>query len=197
MSRFFPCRPLPGAIFAAVVFAASCGGPAAPTAPVTPIPTPTPEPTPTPTPDPNVPPAGSGCHKPYPPPVSRFNVKINYKQRDYWLVDSTPLVGPNAGYCARVGYGDRQICPVRLPDAADRVACELWRVGTAKDTGKPGPTWSVTLKNGTTSYCTGAKGPCEHFSDEPFDVKAYVGGLYRVCTENGEICGQVDVDRGL
>ncbi len=194
MSRFFPSRPLRGAFLAGAVLVASCGGTASPTAPVTPIPTPTPVPTPT--PDPNVPPAGSGCHKPYPPPISRFNIKINYKQYDYWLIDSTPLVA-DANYCRRVGYGDRTTCPVRLPDAADRVACELWRVGTAKDTGKPGPTWTVTLRNGTTSPCTGAKGPCEHIPGLPFDVKAYIGGLYKVCTETGEVCGQLEVDRGL
>src|SRR5512135_3741366 len=171
MSRFLPSRPLRGAFLAAAVLVASCGGAASPTAPVTPIPTPAPIPTPT--PDPNVPPAGSGCHKPYPPPVSRFNIKINYKQYDYWVIDSTPLVGPNAGYCTRVGYGDRQICPIRLPGADDRGACELWRAGTAPDTGKPGPTWTVTLKSGTTSACTGPKGACEHMPGLPFDVKAY------------------------
>jgi hypothetical protein len=188
-------RPLRGVLVAATLLVTSCGGSASPTAPLTPTPPPTPAPTPT--PDPNKPPAGSGCHKPYPPPVSRFNMKINYKQHDYWLIDSTPLVGPNAGYCARVGYGDRQICPIRLPGADDRVACELWRVGTAPDTDKPGPTWTVRMKNGTTTTCTGPKGACEHMPGLPFDVKAYIGGLYQVCTEDGKVCGRLDVDRGL
>src|SRR5512143_275081 len=132
MSGFFPHRALPGGLLAAAVLASSCGGAASPSAPVTPIPTPTPQPTPTPTPtpDPNVPPKGSGCHKPYPPPIDRFNVKIHYKQPDYWVIDSTPLVA-NANYCRRIGYSDRSICPLRMPGSDDREACEQWRAGTA------------------------------------------------------------------
>ena len=61
----------------------------------------------------------------------------------------------------------------------DRQACELWRSGIAKDTGQPGPTWTVTLKDGTTSYCTGPTGPCEHHPAGPFSVRAFKGGLYR------------------
>lgn len=131
-----------------------------------------------------------------PPSITRFNVKIHFKQRDYWVIDSTPLVS-DANYCRRIGYSDRSTCPLRNPDSADREACELWRSGTAKDTGKPGPTWTVTLKDGTTSYCTGPTGPCDHYPDLPFDVKAYLGGRYKVCTEDGGACGQVDVDRNL
>ena len=36
-----------------------------------------------------------------------------------------------------------------------------------------------------------------HSPGPPFDVKAYEGGLYEVCTENGDVRGQVDVGRGL
>jgi hypothetical protein len=181
----------------AAVALAACGGSANPTNPPTPTPVPTPTPAPTPTPDPNVPPAGSGCGKPYPPPISRFKVYIHFKERDYWYVDSTPLVGPNLQYCASVGYTDgRTICTIRMEGVEDRLACELWRTGNAKDTGQPGPTWTVTLKDGTTTYCTGPTGPCEHHPDGPFQVKAYKGGLYRACAAN-EACGDVDVDRGL
>ena len=84
-----------------------------PARPSTPTPVATPTPVPTPTPDPNVPPAGSGCGKPYPPPISRFKVKVLYKEKEYYTVDSTPLVGPNAEYCASVGFPDRTICTIR------------------------------------------------------------------------------------
>ena len=81
-----------------------CGGAGSPTTVPTPIATPTPVPTPT--PDPNVPPVGSGCGKPYPPPISRFKVKVLYKAPEYYTVDSTPLVGPNVDYCLSAGFSD-------------------------------------------------------------------------------------------
>jgi hypothetical protein len=178
---------------AALAALAACGGSGSPTTP----PTPPVVVTPTPTPDPNIPPAGSGCGKPYPPMITRFTVKIHLKERDSWTVDSTPLVGPNGDYCNSIGFTDgRTICPIRPEGADDRFACELWRTGIAKDTGQPGPTWTVTLKDGTTSYCTGPTGPCEHHPAGPFSVKAFKGGLYKACSEAGA-CGQVDVDRGL
>ena len=172
-----------------------CGGAASPTAVPTPIATPTPVPTPT--PDPNVPPAGSGCGKPYPPPITRFKVKVMYKLPEYYTVDSTPFVGPDAPYCISAGFTDgRSICPVRLEDAPDREACEVWRSGIAADTGQPGPTWTW-IENGTgrTSFCSSAAdAPCDHHPNGPFTVKAFRGGLYRVCTEAGA-CGEVQVDR--
>jgi hypothetical protein len=149
---------------------------------------------PTPTPDPNVPPAGSGCGKPYPPPITRFKIKVLYKGKEFHTVDSSPLVGPDGEYCASVGFPDRTICTIREEGAPDRLACEIWRAGIAKDTGQPGPTWTVTLRDGTTSYCTGPTGPCDRHENGPFTVKAFRGGLYRVCTEAGA-CGEVEVDR--
>jgi len=174
----------------------ACGGArSAPTAPVTPVATPTPQPTAT--PDPDIPPAESGCRKPYPPPISRFNSKVHYKQRDYWMLDSTPIVGPDANYCRAIGYTDgRGYCPVRPEGAPDRVACEFWRVGRAADTGQPGPTWTLLKPNTLKlTYCTGVEAGCERQPDNAFQVHAIAGGLYKVCTEDG-VCGQVDVERG-
>lgn len=174
-----------------------CGGSGTPTDVPTPIVGVSPTPAPTPTPDPNVPPEGSGCGKPYPPDITRLSVKIHLKENDSWTVDSTPLVGPDFEYCREVGFTDgRTICPLRQEGADDRAACELWRSGKAKDTGQPGPTWTVTLKDGTTSYCTGPEGACDRHPAGPFSIKAIKGGLYKVCTEKGA-CGEVDVDRGL
>jgi len=175
----------------ASVLLVRCGA-GTPTTTPTPIPTPTPVPTPT--PDPNIPPEGSGCGKPYPPPITRFNIKVLYREKEYYTVDSTPLVGPDQKYCISAGFSDaRSICPIRLEGAPDREACELWRAGTAKDTGKPGPTWTRTDKaTGVTSYCSGTDAPCERKG--PFTVKAYKGGQYQVCTEAGA-CADLYVDR--
>jgi hypothetical protein len=184
------------ALLSAVLLAA-CGGAASPTSPV---PTPSPTPVPTPTPDPNVPPVGSGCGKPYPPPISRLKVKVLYKGKEFWTVDSTPLVGPDVDYCLSAGFYDgRSICPLRLEGAEDRAACENWRAGTAKDTGKPGPTWTfIDPVTGQESYCTGAPGSaCGHYDEVgPFTVKAFKGGTYRVCTEAGA-CAEVFAERNL
>ncbi len=176
---------------AASVSLVRCGA-GTPTAAPTPIVTPTPLPTPT--PDPNIPPVGSGCGQPYPPPITRFNIKVMYKLTEYYVVDSTPLVGPDIKYCLSAGFSDgRSICPVRLEGAPDREACEVWRSGTAKDTGQPGPTWTRTDKaTGVTSYCSGADAPCVRSG--PFTVHAFKGGLYEVCTEAGA-CAQVQVER--
>lgn len=177
----------------------ACGGAdRSATAPI-PVPSATPVPVPTPTPDPNVPPLGSACGKPYPPPISRLHVKVLYKGQESWTVDSTPLVGPNQEYCHSIGFVDgRSICPLRPEGSPDRAACEEWRAGTAKDTGQPGPTWTfIEPGTGKESYCSSAEGaPCDHHPNGPFTVKAYKGGTYRVCTEAGA-CAETLVDRNL
>jgi hypothetical protein len=171
-----------------------CGGAGSPTTVPTPIATPTPLPTPT--PDPNVPPVGSGCGKPYPPPISRFKLKVFYKLPEFYTVDATPLVGPDGAYCASIGLGDRTICPIRPEGADDRLACELWRSGTAQDTGQPGPTWTwVEFGTGRTSFCSSSPdAPCDHHPSGPFQVKAYKGGNYRVCTQAGA-CDEIAVEK--
>jgi hypothetical protein len=184
---------------AALAAVVQCGGsPAEPSTTPTPIATPTPVPTPT--PDPNAPPAGLDCGKPYPPPVTRMRLSIHQKDVDFWQIDSTPLVGPDVDYCWTVGFTDgRSICSVRPEGTPDREACELWRTGKAKDTGKYGPTWTFIGKDGKESGCSNAPdAPCQHYEDggHYFQVKAIKGGLYRACTADGA-CGEVDVDRGL
>jgi putative hemolysin len=94
----------------------------------------------------DVPPAGSGCGRPYPPKVTRFNVKVHIKAPEYYTIDSTPMVGPDSAYCAAIGYTDgRSICRIR-PEGGpyeDGPACENWRVarrGTRAATVRRGPT---------------------------------------------------------
>jgi hypothetical protein len=133
----------------------------------------------------DAPPIGSGCGRPYPPPVTRFNCKVHLKNNVYYTLDSTPLVGHDVAYCASIGYTDgRSICPIRMEGAPDRVACENWRVGKAKDTGRDGPTW--TKADG--SYCTGPESGCENSPDTQYQLWTYRGGTYTVAAENGASC---------
>jgi len=135
----------------------------------------------------DAPPIGSGCGRPYPPPVSRFNCKVHIKGPEYYTLDSTPIVGHDAAYCAAIGYTDgRSLCPVRPEGAPDRKACEDWRVGNAKDTGRPGPTWR---RDG--HFCTGPESGCQNHPDNQYSVWAFTamaGGVYTVTAENGADC---------
>jgi hypothetical protein len=194
------CAVLGVVAVSALLVLGSCGG----SSPAGSSGTPTPTPVVTPTPDPNIPPAGSGCGEPYPPKITRFNMKVQYKLRDYWIVDATPIIGPNALYCQTIGFDDgRQFCPVRPEGHPERAACELWRAGTSKDTPpRPGPTWKLTTKDGVVHLCTGAESGCDHFAPGedgwgPFSIKVYTGGLYTVCAEKDGTCADLDVDRNL
>jgi hypothetical protein len=170
----------------------ACGGsPATPTTPAPPITVPTPAPTPT--PDSSIPPADSGCGEPYPPDLFRIAVKVHIKSPQYWTLDSTPQVGPNPEYCREIGYTDgREICPVRLERDPDRVACEAWVLGNAKDTGKPGPTWYYEWDQ----YCTTfAESGCEHNPDNPLSLFVRKGGWYQACSDADDICGETEADK--
>ena len=130
----------------------------------------------------------TGCGAPVPPPVSRFNVRVLSHAADRYTLDSTPLVGPNAAYCAKVGYYDRSICPVRLEGSPDRSACEAAVVGIAADTGRQGPTWSA---NG--GPCDGnghGGGFCANHGSNQYLAFAWGAGTFRACAANG-VCGSV------
>lgn len=138
----------------------------------------------------DLPPVGSGCGRPYPPPVHDFGVKVHIHRVEFDLLDSTPIVGADAVFCAAIGYTDgRLFCPVRGENSPERVPCETWRVGVAKDTGRPGPTWT---HNGR--YCTGPSSGCENYSENQYQLLVYASGTYRACAENGA-CGEVTVTR--
>jgi hypothetical protein len=197
-------------VLALGLVAGSCGGGDNPQKPDLPdtaalIPTaPAPQPTTTPSPTPIPPdqvivvaPGGggggggtnsAGCGAPYPPPVARFNVKVLSHQADRYVLDSTPLVGPDAAYCAKVGYPDRSICPVRLEGDPERSECEAAVVGIAGDTGRAGPTWSV---NG--GPCDGTDhggGSCANHSTNQYLALAWGVGRFRACAASG-VCGDI------
>lgn len=161
--------------------------------PKPPAPTPTPGPAPTPTPAPTPPapppPSAGGCGDPIPPPLWSMNTKIHIRGPNRWTLDTTPIVHDRE-YCAQIGFTDGRLdCPVRTEGSPDRVACEIYAIGYAADTGRPGPTWT---RNG--HYCSGAGDDCENHEDNQFLVFAYGGGYYQACSKDG-VCGGVQVDR--
>jgi hypothetical protein len=133
----------------------------------------------------DAPPVGSGCFRPFPPPVTRFNCKLHLYGTEYYTLDSTPIVGPDPEYCASVGFTDgRALCAVRPEGAIDRVACENWLVGNAKDTGRPGPTWTRT----DGSYCTGKESGCKPSDNSQYQLWVWSGGTYTVQGKTGGSC---------
>jgi hypothetical protein len=158
---------------------ASCGGSAAPT---------TPSVAPTPTTMPVASECGAGA-------LSSIQVNTVAQSATYSTVASVFLVGPDAKYCAAIGFTDgRAFCTIQMQGAPENTSCVLYFVGTAKDTGVPGPTWSLARADGTSTYCTGVVSGCEHTAD-PFQINAYASGVYRVCPTDPASCVQLTVDR--
>ena len=141
-----------------------------------------------------VPPAGSGCGMPYPPPVNRFRVHVYVQNTDTTSLDSTPLV-LDPIYCAEIGYPDRVECPIRPEGSPERVPCETWAVGYAQDTGRPGPTWThVTDANPGGVLCTGKDSGCVNHPSNQYQLNVYSPGWYKSCGRNGA-CGSFYVER--
>lgn len=180
-----PTAPTSGVLKVAIpVIAAPTPKPSA-----TPTPAPAPGPTPTPAPAPTpTPPGAGGCPAPLPPPISRMNAYIHIRGPNKWTLDVTPLVH-DGDYCTKTGWVGRLDCPVRQEGDPNRLACEIYAIGYAADTHRPGPTWT---RNG--HYCTGEAGDCDNHEDNQFLVYAYGSGIYQACTDDG-ICGSVEVDR--
>jgi hypothetical protein len=130
----------------------------------------------------NLPAPGSGCGFPYPAPVAMMTCKVHMFAQDVYTLDSTALVGDRE-YCDLVGFIDRDLCPVRPEWSPERVPCEAWRLGNAKDTGRPGPTWTV---NG--QYCTGPESGCANHPTNQHALLVYKRGSYTVCANSGACC---------
>lgn len=154
-------------------------------------PEPTPESTPeAPPPEGSAPPAASGCGAPYPPELGKMKIVVHLRGPNAWTLDVTPLVGPDPAYCAEIGFLDgRAHCPVRPEGHPEREACETYLIGTAVDTGRPGPTWR---RNG--SLCTGKASGCENDAENQYLVKAFSSGTYTACARSG-FCGELLVDK--
>ncbi len=147
----------------------------------------------------DVPPVGSGCYRPFPPPLYKMNCRDYLNGGDHHVIDSTPIV-VDPTYCAAVGYTDgRMQCAIRPDGAPDRAACENWRVGTAQDTGRIGPTWT---RRDEGTFCTDVESGCRNSPNSQYQLLAYKPGWYRVCsnkphaTTKGEVvCCDAQVDR--
>ena len=91
------------------------------------------------------------------------------------LLDSTPLVGPDAAYCKRIGFTDgRTFCPVRLEGHPERAGVRGRARRPRRPTpAAPGPTWSANGKR-----CNGPDGgaSCLNHSDNQYLVWAYGAG---------------------
>jgi len=196
-------------VLAGGLAAGSCGGGekskeperlpnAASLIPTAPAPQPTATPTPVPPDDIIVVTPGGGdgttnsasCGNPFPPPVARFNVKVLSHQADRYTLDSTPLVGPDGSYCARVGFPDRTFCPVRQEGDPERSACEAAIVGVADDTGRAGPKW--TANGGDCDGTDHGGASCVNHSSNQYLVFAFGAGTFKACAESG-VCGAISL----
>jgi hypothetical protein len=138
------------------------------------------------------PPSGGGdpsgdCPPPAPPPLGRMAVGLLIVGNGRLILDSTPLVGPDAAYCREIGFTDgRQFCPVRPEGNPDRFACEAQLIGRARDTGRIGPTWSA---NGAACLSGGGTEPyCNNHPENQYLVFAVGSGTFTACASNG-VCG--------
>jgi len=72
----------------------------------------------------------SSCGPPVPGSLHHAKVKL-FQTSPKRTYDVAFLVGPDAAYCAAVGYTDgRSMCTVRPDGHPERDACEALRVGT-------------------------------------------------------------------
>jgi hypothetical protein len=101
-------------------------------------------------------------------------------------------VGPDSAYCAAIGYTDgRRYCKPRPEGHPQQAVCDAFVVGTAKDTGRVGPTWTANGKACVDSE-TGSTPFCMNHPDNQFLVFAYGPGTYEACAKG--VCGSVVVD---
>jgi len=164
---------LGAACVAAAVTFAQCGGDGASAPPTAPTPVPTPVPTPTPKPG-IVLPAGMVCD-PTPPPLLWVKFGKWRPRGPGWILDSEPIVKNVDHYCARVGLGDWRYCQTRPEGDPQRVACDYLMTGTAKDTGRWGPTWRVDGRP-----CDGTN-QCLNDAENQFKVIARDSGVFEAC----------------
>lgn len=134
--------------------------------------------------------ASAACDTPLPPAVSKMDAKVHLRGASAWILDATPLVGPDVEYCKKIGFTDgRTFCAVRPEGNPQRAACELYAVGKAKDTNRAGPTWYADGQ-----LCQKGANGCENHPDNQYLLLAYRGGTYSACAGNN-VCGEVVVDR--
>jgi hypothetical protein len=165
----------------------ACGGGS--TGSPNPIGGPTPPPaTPTPTPAPV-----ASCGSPAPPPLYGFRLKVQNDQGYKKVLDSKPLVGKDAAYCASVGQaGD--ICVVRDEGAVDADGCNYAVVGIASQTGRPGPNWYWNDKPCRPANVGGEEPGCRLHPTNQFLVFAFGPGTYSACGDKDRVCHGIEIN---
>lgn len=125
----------------------------------------------------------STCGNPIPPALYGINLKVNLGGSPR-VLNATPVVGPDAAYCAQIGFAGSSLCMVRPIGSADRAACEelIWRRLNTP------PTWH---RDG--AQCSGRAAGCEVAADNPYQVVAYASGSFSFCV--GDVCGQLLLDQ--
>jgi hypothetical protein len=180
---------LPPFAFIAGLALAGCGSnPATPT----PSPSPTAVPTASPTPPPTTMPSPFGQCVPTPPPLYGIKATVHIDNGFKKVLDSRAVVGPDAAYCGTYSTGG-QYCSTAPEGDPRAVPCDILVIGNAKDTGRPGPTWTWNQKPCLPigSNAGGIQG-CENHPDNQFLVIARGSGSYNACAANG-ICGGIDI----
>lgn len=134
--------------------------------------------------------ASGSCGPPEPPALARFSISVLGGNGERTLLDATPLVGPDAEYCRALGFTDgRLFCAVRPEGSSERAACEAALVGTASDTGRSGPTWSV---DGRSCDGKGERASCVNHPSNQYLAYAYGTGSFRACGAGGA-CGEISL----
>lgn len=141
--------------------------------------------------NPDVPPPDQGCGVPYPPPIDDFGTRILVRAGGVWTLDSTPRIR-DINYCRSIGFTDgRSFCPLRDEGSPERVPCENWRVGTATDTGRVGPTWR---RDG--QLCTGQASGCANSAHNQLQLLVYPSDgaehAFTACTPL-DACGELAI----
>ncbi len=160
---------------------AGCGG----SDTVGPEPVPTPTPTPTPSgPDSMTDPNSPIYCTPPPPPLYTFRLKVLSDQGWKKVLDSRPMVGRDAAFCASQNQpGD--ICIVRTEDSPQAVTCNNAVTGKASDTGRYGPTWYWNDLPCRGIFTGGEEAGCKNHQENQHLAFAFGPGVYKACGANG------------
>jgi hypothetical protein len=115
------------------------------------------------------------CSSPTPPPLLRMQIKVHAGDDGRWVLDSSPLVPNDNGFCDKVGFGDWKFCQTRPEGHPERVACDYLAVGIA-DTGRWGPTWI-----GEGKPCGAEFSQCANHQSNQFLAVAKAKGEFQAC----------------
>ena len=113
---------------------------------------------------------GSGCYRPFPPPLYKMNCRTYLNAGDHHVIDSTPIVA-NPAYCAAIGYTDGVASARSVPTArsiASPARTGAWaRRRTRAGWDRPGP------GRDRARYCTNAESGCRNSPDSQYQLWAY------------------------